>query len=49
VSENADRLNRLLGVKKRHFQPSIPSLTYQFSTFSNYESPRLDQVNPELL
>jgi len=49
VAENAGLLQTLLGVIERRFQPSIPKLVYQFSSFSNYESARLDQINPELL
>lgn len=49
VSENAGLLKTFLGVKEWRFQPSIPKLTYQFSSFSNYESARLDQTNSELL
>lgn len=49
VSENAGLLQALLGVKERRFQPSIPTLVYQFSSFSNYKSARLDAINPELM
>lgn len=49
IPENAGLLHVLLGVKERRFQPSIPKLVYQFSSFSNYESARLDEINPELL
>jgi EEF1A lysine methyltransferase 1 len=49
VAEKADLLQALLGVEERRFQPSIPKLVYQFSSFSNYESARLNEINPELL
>ena len=48
IDENAEMLNKLLGVSKKAFRPSIPNLIYQYSFYSNYDSPRLDEVNPEI-
>jgi len=48
IDENAEMLRDLLKVEKRTFRPSIPNLIYQYSFYSNYSSPALDQVNPEI-
>ena len=48
IQENAPMLDRLLGVKPRTFQPSIPHLVYQYSLYTNYESDQLDEKNPEI-
>mgnify|MGYP001039541332 CR=1 FL=1 len=48
IDENAEMLKGLLNVEKRTFRPLIPNLVYQYSFFSNYESPALDQVNTEI-
>ena len=48
IEENADMLRDLLGVHKKAFRPSIPNLIYQYTFYSNYASPALDQFNPEI-
>ena len=48
IDENFEMLNKLLGVTKKTFRPSIPNLIYQYSFYSNYESSRLNEVNPEI-
>ncbi|KNC49074.1 uncharacterized protein AMSG_05034 [Thecamonas trahens ATCC 50062] len=48
VSENADLLDGLVGVKPVRFKPLIPQLVYQYSIFANYTSPALDSPNPEV-
>ncbi|GMF22151.1 unnamed protein product [Phytophthora lilii] len=34
--------------RARTFKPSIPHLVYQYALYTNYESPALDVVNPEV-
>eukprot|EP00928_Gymnodinium_smaydae_P051403 TRINITY_DN34938_c0_g1_i1.p1 TRINITY_DN34938_c0_g1~~TRINITY_DN34938_c0_g1_i1.p1 ORF type:complete len:442 (+),score=107.71 TRINITY_DN34938_c0_g1_i1:47-1327(+) len=48
IAENAAMLHELLGIEPRRFRPSIPNLVYQYHTFTNYASPRLDQPNCEV-
>ena len=48
IPENASFLQDLFGVQPRTFWPSCPNLGYQFCTFTNYESARLDHPNPEV-
>ena len=37
IAENQEILSKLLNLKIRKFQPSIPNLVYQYNFFSNYE------------
>ena len=48
IPENAPMLERLLGVKPQVFAPSIPHLVYQYSLYTNYESAKLSERNPEI-
>ncbi|KAL3659975.1 hypothetical protein V7S43_014901 [Phytophthora oleae] len=48
IEENAAMINDLLGCRSRTFKPSIPHLVYQYALYTNYESPTLDAVNPEV-
>ena len=48
IPENVELLHELLGVQLVAFRPSIPNLIYQYSFFTNYHSPRLDRLNPEI-
>mmetsp|Transcript_5092 Transcript_5092/g.5034 ORF Transcript_5092/g.5034 Transcript_5092/m.5034 type:complete len:186 (+) Transcript_5092:1-558(+) len=48
IDENAQMLNELLNIEKQVFQPSIPHLVYQYSFFTNYNSPRFQEKNPEI-
>ena len=40
---------RLLGVVPTRFLPSIPNLPYQYTVYVNFEAPRLDLANDEVL
>lgn len=48
LMENASMLHGLLGVSQRKWRPSIPQLVYQYSLYTNYDSPPLDTLNPEI-
>jgi hypothetical protein len=48
IHENAAMMKSLLNVSARQFRPSIPNLVYQYSTYTNYNSQRLDALNPEI-
>ncbi|CEG41902.1 n6-adeninemlase domain containing protein [Plasmopara halstedii] len=48
IEENATVIYNLLGCRLRTFKPSIPHLVYQYAIYTNYESPSLDIVNPEI-
>ncbi|KAG1690211.1 hypothetical protein DVH05_028285 [Phytophthora capsici] len=48
IEENAAMIDELLGCRSRSFKPSIPHLVYQYALYTNYESPVLNAVNPEV-
>ena len=48
IPENLELLHSLLGVHIVAFRPSIPTLIYQYSFFTNYPSERLSHPNPEI-
>ena len=48
IHENATMMQRLLHLHPRKFRPSIPNLVYQYCTFTNFESTRLDTLNFEI-
>eukprot|EP01062_Namystynia_karyoxenos_P061979 TRINITY_DN5478_c0_g1_i1.p1 TRINITY_DN5478_c0_g1~~TRINITY_DN5478_c0_g1_i1.p1 ORF type:complete len:428 (+),score=197.77 TRINITY_DN5478_c0_g1_i1:90-1286(+) len=49
IAENAPFMKGLLGVERVEFRPSIPSLVYQYETFTNYHpTAHLDTVNTEV-
>ncbi|ETM38519.1 hypothetical protein F442_15621 [Phytophthora nicotianae P10297] len=48
IEENATMIYELLGCRSQTFKPSIPHLVYQYALFTNYGSPALDSVNPEI-
>jgi len=48
IAENQALMVELLGVRPVLFRPSIPSLVYQYSVYTNYASEHLDQLNPEV-
>lgn len=48
IPENAEMLGRLLGCRRCAFRPSIPNLVYQYDLYTNYESARLGERNPEI-
>jgi len=48
VAENAPLLLELLSLTPLHFLPACPTLVYQFTLFSNYQSDALGLPNPEL-
>ena len=48
IPENLPLLSPLLGVHLCRFRPSIPHLPYQYSLFTNYDSDRLSELNPEV-
>lgn len=49
VDENAALMQHLFGCTPAAFRPSIPSLVYQYSVFTNFASSTLSAKNPELL
>ncbi len=49
IAENSSMLEKLLNLKIKKFQPSIPHLVYQYNFFANYEDEKLDEVNMEIL
>lgn len=48
IAENAGMMRELLGLRPALFRPSIPSLVYQYSLYTNFESARLSKLNPEV-
>mmetsp|Transcript_38190 Transcript_38190/g.56050 ORF Transcript_38190/g.56050 Transcript_38190/m.56050 type:complete len:136 (-) Transcript_38190:30-437(-) len=48
IQENKEMMEELLGVSPTSFLPSIPNLVYQYSLYTNYESERLQELNPEI-
>lgn len=48
IAENQALLHDILGVWPASFRPSIPNLVYQYSTYINYPSERLDRLNAEI-
>ena len=48
IHENAKMMKSLLNLTSNQFRPSIPSLVYQYSTYTNYTSERLNVLNPEI-
>jgi len=48
IAENASMMQELLGLQPVRFRPSIPTLVYQYSVYTNYQSDRLDALNPEI-
>merc|ERR1712093_908720 len=41
-------MQALLGLQPVRFRPSIPTLVYQYSVYTNYQSDRLEALNPEI-
>mmetsp|Transcript_51882 Transcript_51882/g.91140 ORF Transcript_51882/g.91140 Transcript_51882/m.91140 type:complete len:425 (+) Transcript_51882:62-1336(+) len=48
IAENAKMMQDFLGLQPVRFRPSIPTLVYQYSVYTNYVSNRLDALNPEV-
>ena len=48
IDENESMMKEILDVTRRNFRPSIPNLVYQYSFYSNYEDPALNEKNPEI-
>ena len=48
VEQNAGLMERLFNCKATRFQPSIPTLVYQYNTYANFPSAALSIINPEL-
>lgn len=48
IAENACMMKELLDLHPVLFRPSIPNLVYQYSVYVNYDSSRLDALNPEI-
>ncbi|KAG5175582.1 putative N6-adenine methyltransferase-domain-containing protein [Tribonema minus] len=48
IAENEELMAELLDVKPCVFKPSIPHLVYQYKLYTNYDSPNLNQRNPEI-
>mmetsp|Transcript_40149 Transcript_40149/g.81031 ORF Transcript_40149/g.81031 Transcript_40149/m.81031 type:complete len:395 (-) Transcript_40149:151-1335(-) len=48
IAESVDMMREFLDLHPVLFRPSIPSLVYQYSVYTNYESPRLSKLNPEV-
>ncbi|CAD7702838.1 unnamed protein product [Ostreobium quekettii] len=48
ISENAGMLREALGAKPCLFKPSIPTLVYQYSFFTNFDTKYLNTRNQEL-
>lgn len=48
IGENAAMMQELLGLRPVVFRPSIPNLVYQYSVYVNFESARLECLNPEI-
>lgn len=48
IRENCEFLKEWLDAVPQRFQPSIPHLIYQYDFYTNYESKRLSQPNPEI-
>ena len=49
IAENQEILSKLLNLKIRKFQPSIPNLVYQYNFFSNYEDEEFEKKNEEII
>jgi len=49
IAENQEILSRLLDLKMRTFQPSIPHLVYQYNFYSNYEDNEFNRKNEEII
>ena len=48
ISENKEKLEKLLNLKIKKYQPSIPHLVYQYNIYANYDDEDLDKHNPEI-
>jgi len=48
IDENEAMIKELTGSLRRTFRPSIPNLVYQYSFYSSYSHPALDEQNPEI-
>ena len=48
IHENATMMKQLLNLKEQRFRPSIPNLVYQYSSYCNYFSHNLSQLNSEI-
>lgn len=49
IAENQEILLRLLNLKLRTFQPSIPHLVYQYNFYTNYEDDEFNKKNEEII
>ena len=49
ISENDEKLKRLLNLDIKNFKPSIPHLVYQYNFFANYDDEELNKKNPEII
>jgi len=49
IAENSLMLEKLLNLKMKKYQPSIPHLVYQYNFFANYEDEKLDEINSEIV
>ena len=48
IDENEEMILEIMGAKRRAFRPSIPNLVYQYSFYTTYEHPDLDEKNAEI-
>jgi hypothetical protein len=48
IDENEEMIKEVMGATKRTFRPSIPNLVYQYSFYTTYEHPDLDEKNSEI-
>ena len=48
LPENERFLGPMLGVTAQRWEPACPTLGYQFVTFTNYQSARLQKDNGEV-
>lgn len=48
IAENAQLMAELLDLHPVLYRPGIPNLVYQYSIYVNYESDRLNELNPEI-
>lgn len=48
IDENEEMILELMGARRRTFRPSIPNLVYQYSFYTTYEHPDLDEKNEEI-
>ena len=48
IDENEEMIKEIMGADKKNFRPSIPNLVYQYSFYTTYDHPELDEKNSEV-